>query len=72
MKLIPNIATTLALSLLISACVEESTDDNVSTEAVNTGNRMTISGSVGDGPIIGATIIIRNNVTIQLKAEKSA
>lgn len=71
MIIITRIVTALTLSLLISACAEESTDENVSTETVNTGNRITIGGSVGDGPVIGATIILKNNRGLVLATSTS-
>ncbi|MEN8177037.1 MAG: putative Ig domain-containing protein [Pseudomonadota bacterium] len=61
MNLIPKIIVILILSLLISACTDESQDDTLNTDAANTENKITISGSVGDGPIIGAIINIKNN-----------
>ena len=49
----------LSLSTLLSAC-NISTSENATTTTTDTSNRITVSGSVGDGPIVGATVTIRN------------
>ncbi len=58
MKIIPKLISTLLIGLLISACGGNSNDDTLNTD---TGNKLTISGSVGDGPIVGAAISVKNS-----------
>ncbi len=61
MKLVPKIVAIPFLSLLISACVEEPKDATFNPDTTSADSKMTISGSVGDGPIIGAAISIKNS-----------
>lgn len=61
MRFVPKVILILLTSLLLHACNGGSSDEATNTETTDSANRITIGGSVGDGPIIGATVIIKNN-----------
>ncbi len=60
MKYLLKYLFTLSLAALLSACGGGSSSDTINDASMNSRNKMTISGSVGDGPIQGATVILKS------------